>query len=146
MKKLKLYLLIILFAVGLASCSDDSTERTIATQPPVTGKWYYSQQGQTIAGEDFLVNYDLHTQGCSKDNIVLGTDNSYRFNDYSAENCQEISNTSTYSISGNYITLGTGPDADTFEIESVTSTTMRLRQEETVDGTIQYRVRTFTRN
>ncbi|MCR5860899.1 hypothetical protein LRS05_01505 [Flavobacterium sp. J372] len=145
MKKIKLYLCL-LFAAVLASCSDDSTERTIAAQPPITGKWYYSQQGQSIAGEDFLVNYTLHTAGCSKDNIVLGTDNSYRINEYSEENCQEISNTSTYSVNNNFITFGTGSSANTYEIESVTSTTLRLRQAEAVNGTTEYWVETFTRN
>jgi hypothetical protein len=146
MKKIKLLVSTLAVAGLLASCSDDSTERTISAQPPITGKWYYSQQGQSINGEDFLADYTSHIPGCSKDNIVLGTDNSYRRNDYSEQTCQEVSTTSTYLVDNNFITFGTGAEANTYEIESVTANTLRLRQAEGVDGVTVYLVETYTRN
>ncbi|MGV3460168.1 MAG: lipocalin family protein [Flavobacterium sp.] len=136
----------IIATMTVISCSDDDAGSSVATQAPITGKWYYSQQGQSIGGQDFLTNYTMHTPGCSKDNIVFGADNSYRRNEYEDGNCQEISAATTYSISNNIITIGSGFDSEVYEIESVTANTLRLRQAETVGGETEYWVETFTKN
>lgn len=147
MKEYRLIIMgLIITALSLASCSDNSADSAIETQAPVTGKWYYSQQGLTSAGDDFLQDYTMHTPGCSKDNIVLGEDNSYTHNEYEEGNCGVSSTTSTYTLDDNVLTLGTGPDAETYEIESVTATSLRLRQAETVNGVTEYWVETFTRD
>ncbi|MCR5860898.1 hypothetical protein LRS05_01500 [Flavobacterium sp. J372] len=133
---------------AFTSCSDDDGDAP-AQQASITGKWYYAQQGTNFMGQDVgFTNYPFHTQGCEKDNMVLGTDNSYKEYEYetAATGCtEEEVLSSTYTMGNSSITFGTGASADTWEIESVTENTMRIRQAQTMEGQTYYEVQTYTR-
>lgn len=137
-----------LMVAGFAftSCGDDDSTPA-AEQASITGKWFYSQDGFSAMGVDNLSNYDGHTAGCTKDNMELTEANAYKEFDYSGEACTESVVTSTYTRTPNSITFGTGENAEVYEIESITATTLRIRQlESTTGGQNVYWVETYTRN
>lgn len=149
MKKFRLLLCGLMVAgVAFTSCSDDDGDAP-AQQASITGKWYYSQRGLNAAGQDMgFSNYSEHATGCTKDNMELTEGGAWREYDYtSAPACTESVETSTYTRTANSITFGTGEGADTWEIESVTDNTLRLRQLYTASeaGNV-YSIETYTRN
>lgn len=148
MKNFKLLLCgLIVAGFAFTSCGDDDS--TPAAQTPITGKWYYSQTGTNVMGEDMgFTNYTGHEAGCIKDNMELTEAGVWKEFDYTpATACTENVETSTYTRTPNTITFGSGVDAETYEIESVTATTLRIRQlVSSEDGHNVYSVETYTRN
>jgi hypothetical protein len=146
MKKFKLLLCGMMVAgFAFTSCSDDDSAPT--QQASLTGKWYYSQQGISAFGVDNLQNYSGHAAGCTKDNMELTADGAWKEYDYSASpQCTESVMTSTYTTGNSSITFGTGESAETYEIESLTENTLRIRQAYTQSGQTYYDVETYTRN
>jgi len=149
MKRLKFILgAILISGFALTSCSDDDSDSNQEQQASIEGKWFYAKQGFSAAGVDNLQNYDGHEAGCTKDNFVLdAAAGSWKEYDYASTTCDETVVTSTYTRNGNSITFGTGPDAETYEIQSVTDSSLRIRQlESTTGGQNIYYVETYTRN
>lgn len=138
-----------LMVAGFAftSCGDDDSTPA-AEQASILGKWDYAQSGMNGAGMDIgFENYD-HEAGCSKDHMELAEGGVYKDYWYGpATECTETVETSTYSLGNSSITFGTGEGAETWEIESVTSSTMRIRKLYSASeaGNI-YEVETYTRH
>jgi len=132
---------------AFTSCSDDDGDAP-AQQASITGKWYYEKQGYSAMGSDVgMSNYSGHAANCTKDNMELTDGGAWKEYDYaSSPACTESVETSTYTRTSNSITFGTGEAAETYEIESLTDNTLRIRQQETLNGQTVYWVETYTRN
>lgn len=120
MKKVILLFVAIVSLSSITSCSDDDE-----AEASLVGKWEYSQAGISGGGQDLLLPYE-HTEGCTKDFVqitaTLYADHSF-FND---GGCEEDIETSTYTRSGNTLTIGTGADAYTATIATLNGNTLRL--------------------
>jgi hypothetical protein len=143
MKKIKFVLFSVL-ALGLTavSCGDDDSSSTSAS---LEGKWVYAKEGVAAQGQEVLQDYQ-HTAGCEKDYMLISstTVKDVWFNN-DGEGCEEDSETSNYTRSGNTISIVEGGVTNTATIEKVTATELKISETETLNGTTVKYVTTFTK-
>lgn len=136
---------VLLFGLSLAaltftSCSDDDGDSA-----SIEGKWYYSEQGVSANGAEVLTDYMDHEDGCEKDYVEFLADGVFKDVDYFNSDCETFIDETTWSRSGNSLTIGEGEDAETATIATLSGSTLKITTSETIDGqTINY-VEVYTR-
>lgn len=141
MKKLVLFVSVL--ALGLTSCSKDDDGG--GTSASLEGKWEFSKEGVAANGQEALTDYD-HTEGCPKDYLQIGAttvvDHSF-FKD--GEDCVDETSSTTYSRSGNTLTITEGGQTYTSEIMVLDGSTLKIKDSETVGGQTFDYITVFTR-
>lgn len=146
MKNFKIVLLSVLtLGLTLTSCSDDD-KKDNNTSAALEGKWTYAKEGIGGNGQEILTDYE-HTAGCNKDYIeITSTNVKDVWYDKNGTECEEDSDTSTYTRNGNTITVTDASETYTSTIEKLTSSELRIVTTETMEGqTVNY-ITTYTRN
>jgi hypothetical protein len=110
------------------------------------GTWEYTTEGVAYDGQTVLQDYQ-HTTECERDHAVISETMVTNFT-YTLDNdgncAQDITNT-TYTRSGNTVTLTFDGEVSTAQITQLTATTLELRSTETSQGqTFEY-ITIFTR-
>lgn len=123
MKKLVIVFMSVLTSgLLLTSCSDDDGDSA-----SIEGKWEFYEEGTSFGGQEELFLYE-HTEGCEKDFIEVLSEGVYQdvfyYND--GEACSEDISTSTWSRSGNTITVTTGGASETYTILTLNSSTLKI--------------------
>ena len=120
MKKILLFVAVL--AVGLTSCSDDDDKKGII------GKWTFDQTGLMINDQEEYEAYQ-HSPGCPKDYIEFDTDDIARNVQYETEEIQCFPNEDlfTWSKDGDTLTLTSGGVTSTFEIITLSNSTLKLK-------------------
>jgi hypothetical protein len=144
MKKLKIVLFSVLaLGLTLTSCSDDDNSSN-NTSGNLEGKWIYDKTGAVVEGHDLFIDYS-HQEGCNKDYIEFVSGGNYKEVEYSGSECEMSTDETTWSRSGNTLTVGTGEDAMTGTIETLTATDLRIKTTQTFDGETETLIATFKR-
>ena len=135
MKKIFFMGAILASAVSFTSCSgdDDSNNGTIV------GKWNFSIEKVTFGGQTVSEGaYSDNEEGCNKDYLEF-TETTAVNGDYFGTDCDFESYSSTYTRSGNTLTVTEDGDVSTVEVVSVNSNTLVLRTTEATEaGNINY--------
>ena len=126
MKKLVLFAAVL--ALGVTSCSKDDDNK----QAELAGKWEYAQEGGVVMGQEFLTPYE-HTQGCTKDYMVL-TASTVVDHSFSGSICEEDIYTDTYTRNGNTLTLMIDGQPQIAEIVQLDNSTLKIKVTENVEG------------
>jgi len=145
MKKLKIVLFSVLaLGLTLTSCGDDDNKSN-ETSGNLEGKWIYAKEGQSALGQEQLDDHE-HTAGCDKDylQITATTIKDVLFYKNGTE-CQEGSDTATYTREGNTVTVKEGDETFTSTIEKLTDTELRITDTETFEGVTVTYISTYTR-
>lgn len=123
MKKLILLFVACVSLTTITSCSKDDDSSSASLE----GKWEWSKEGFSANGQEVLSNYE-HTAGCSKDYIVITstTVSDHTFESNGTGGCSEDIFNTTYTRSGNTLTVGTGALASTAQIASLTGSTLKI--------------------
>lgn len=79
-------------------------------------------------------DYDDNEPGCPKDYIEFKTGGVFNDADYSGSTCVIDLSSGTWVQSGSNITITEGTDVVTFQVVSVTSTTLKIKLTETSSG------------
>lgn len=127
MKKLAL-LFVSVVTLGITSCSSDDK----VTEAELQGKWEYSQQGTVIAGQEVLTVYP-HTANCQKDYVQI-SETTFVDHKFTSEECLENTTTRTYTRSGNTISTTAAGQTLTGEIMNLTSTSLKIKTTQTIQG------------
>ena len=140
MKKVLLFGLSIA-ALTFVSCSDDDG----GSSAPLEGKWYYSEEGVSANGQEVLQDYVDHQEGCEKDYIEFVEGGVFKDVDFYNTDCDTYMDETTWSRSGNTLTIGTGEDAETGTIATLNGSTLKLTVTETFEGQTFNYVEVYTR-
>lgn len=143
MKKLRIVLFSVL-ALGLTtvSCGDDDSS---STGGKLEGSWVYAKEGIAAQGQEVLQDY-VHTTGCDKDYMeITSTNVKDVWYDNNGTECEEDSETSAYTRNGNTLTVTVGGEAQTVNIDKLTSNELKISSSETMNGTTVKYITTFTR-
>lgn len=117
----KLFLFVSIFAISLVSCSDDDDNSTPVNEANIMKKWYlksYEVAGQTIP---YL------NEPCGRDYMEFLSGGVYK--EYYIYGCDPIdadTDTGTWALSGNSLTVNILGDTETATVSSLTSTTMQF--------------------
>jgi Lipocalin-like domain len=124
MKNLKIILAITLVAI-IASCSKSDDNN--ATSGNIVGKWSIDKAGALDNGAEVdVAPFIGNITGCQKDYQEFLADGTYKLGDYTNAACNLSVATGTWTKEGNTIKISGGQFA-TYEIESLTETTMKLK-------------------
>lgn len=148
MKKLKL--MICAFAIAgltLASCSSDDDSNVEAT---IVGKWNYNKTLLSTNGSaEQSTNYTSHEAGCDKDYQEFVMGGVFRdvvlFKNASSQ-CTEDAENSTWTKNNDVLTIGTGADAETFQVIKLTGSELRYKSTTTTGGQTFTVTQVFTKN
>ena len=135
----KFAFLFVAVATVFTSCSDDNDSKSAK----LPGTWEFAKQGSVVGGQEVLVDYD-HTAGCPKDYIVIDADK-FVEHDFTGDDCLESTDTTTYTRSGNTITITSGGETVTGTIMQLTSSTLKLKTSTTFEGTTYDFITVLTR-
>lgn len=146
MKNIKILLATaIIAAFTLTSCSKDEDNGPV-TNGSITAKWNQTKTIITTNGVNQTINYDGNEAGCSKDYIEFTTNN--KLNDVvyfknAEEICTENAATqSSYSKSGNTLTVIGGDYEGTYTITTLSGSELIVKSVETQSG-IQFTTNTY---
>jgi Lipocalin-like domain len=116
-------ILVTLFALASCSKSDDNN----STSGNIVGKWSIDKAGAIENGVD-VAAFEGNFTGCQKDYTQFLADGTHRLGDYTNAACNLSVAIGTWTKEGNTIKISGGQFA-TYEIESLTETTMKLKFE-----------------
>lgn len=123
MKKL-FFILITLIGLSVVSCgSDDKTD-----QVTEQGKW----QPRTIQITKIVPLYTMdypHSEGCNKDYLEMGEDNTAKFYHYEEGTCEEIIYENAFTRTGNQVNVNIMGYNINGEIVVETSTTLEIQSD-----------------
>ncbi|MXN91570.1 hypothetical protein GR160_10055 [Flavobacterium sp. Sd200] len=125
MKNAKLLLGLFAAAAIFSSCSGDDDAGS-STSAPLEGKWFYSKSGIAASGQEVLLDYDEHQSGCSKDYVEFVAGGVFNDVDYYTSECAFTNDASTWTRSGNTITIGTGANAEIATIVVLDNSTLKI--------------------
>lgn len=117
----KIFLLAIAF-VSLATVT--SCDKDDDAQASLEGKWEYSKEGLAASGQEVLVDYE-HTTGCAKDFIMINA-TTVADHTFFGSTCTEDVSTSTYTRSGNTVTVTVDGQSYTADIKTLDGSTLKL--------------------
>lgn len=121
MKKIIFIAVVLGSFLTLTSCSkDDSNEESAS----LIGKWEFSKEGIAAQGQEILVDYE-HETGCAKDFSTITATTIVNTSFYGSNCSQDIDN-STYTRSGNIITVINDGDTSTTEIKTLDNNTLKV--------------------
>jgi Lipocalin-like domain len=124
MKNLKTILAITLATI-FTSCSKSNSDST--TSGNIVGKWSIDRAGAIENGAEIdVAPFVGNISGCQKDYSEFLADGTYKLGDYTNAACNLSVATGTWTKEGNTIKISGGQFA-TYEIESLTETTMKLK-------------------
>ncbi|KAF2519410.1 hypothetical protein E0W68_03415 [Flavobacterium salilacus subsp. salilacus] len=141
MKKVFLLAAIAFAGLTITSCSSDDDGGSAS----IEGKWYYSEEGFSAVGQEDLSDYDDHEAGCEKDYIEFVEGGVFRDVDFFNSDCEFDTETSTWTRNGNTLTIGTGTDAVTENIATLSGSTLKITVSETFEGQTFNYVTVYTR-
>lgn len=134
MKKFSILLVSVLtLGLTLTSCSGDDD-----SVGSIEGKWNFSKIKYTINGvaspeED----YEDNEPGCNKDYVEFLESGTYTEGDYSGSECELYSESGTWTQSGNQVSSIIDGELESFQILSVSETTLKVKDtEEFEEGTV----------
>ena len=125
MKQLKLTMALLAAGLMMVSCNKDDDG---GSQAALEGKWIYSKEGVAGGGQEILDDYE-HSEGCAKDYTEIIAGGTVKDVWYYGSECTEDIEESTWTREGNTVTVGTGEDADQFEILNLTDTELKIATE-----------------
>lgn len=145
MKKTIIFLIFTLVSlVFYPSCS--SNDDNSSTPTSVKGKWNFSTMSTTINGVTSPeTNYDGNVDGCSKDYLEFYSEGVYNEGDYDGSSCVLDVYHGTWSQTGNTITIVEGNEVYSAEIVSLSSSALKVKASETVNGVLITVNITFTK-
>lgn len=116
----------------MVSCTKDEAEASIE------GKWNYESASATINGVKVsdIGGYvgDVNTAGCSKNYILLNTGGVAESGVYTGTSCKLTKTTGTWAKDGSTLTLKTEDDTETYTVESISDTTLKIKTTEEESG------------
>ncbi|NDI98235.1 hypothetical protein GWA97_04025 [Flavobacterium sp. LaA7.5] len=141
MKKVFLFAAIAFAGLTITSCSSDDDGGGAS----IEGKWYYSEEGLSSGGQEVLQDYTDHEAGCEKDYIEFVEGGVFRDVDFFNGECEFDTETSTWTRNGNTLTIGTGTDAESGTIATLSGSTLKITVSETLEGQTFNYVSVYTR-
>jgi hypothetical protein len=133
MKKFSIFLIsLFVFSMFFSSCSssDDSSSSS-----SIIGKWNYSKISTTLNGVTSPeMDYDGNEPGCSKDYIEFKTGGIFNESDYSGSTCIINSTVGTWVQTGSTITITEGTDVISAQVVSVSSSELKVKASDTLNG------------
>lgn len=142
MKKLFLLGIVAFAGVIITSCNSDDDSPKSAT---LEGKWYYSEDGFKVNGQESLMDYDDHEVGCEKDYIEFLNNGNYRDVDYINTDCDTSIDNGMWSRNNNSLTIGTGADAINATIINLSENVLKVSVSDTENGTTIEYITLFTK-
>ena len=144
MKKLiMLFVFTLVSSLNFTSCTSDNESSSSSS---IVGKWNFSKVSITSSGvtspeED----WDENEPGCPKNYVEFKTGGVFNDASYSGSTCVLDISSGTWAQSGSTVTLTDGTEVITFQVVSVTSSTLKVKVTETDNGvTITLNI-TFTK-
>ncbi|WP_140487486.1 lipocalin family protein [Flavobacterium sp. GSA192] len=134
MRKVTTLMVIVLVFVTalLFSCNDDDNPNPATAS--IEGKWNFNKISEEINGVKYPEeNYDNST-GCPKDFVELKSGGIYVEGFYSEIDCDLDEYVGEWSKDGAIVTIVTEEGATSYEIVSITASTLKVKFSETIDG------------
>ena len=135
MKKITiLFLSVMTLGLSVTSCSSDDDDDSAS----IVGKWEYTKEGYSVAGQEDLEDYEHLTQ-CGRDNIEFLTDGSFKtqFFEIEEEECITQNGNGEYVRDGKKLTIkGTeeDPEESVSEILFIDENTLKIKTDVTFEG------------
>ncbi|WP_268845978.1 lipocalin family protein [Flavobacterium aestivum] len=123
MKKLSvLFVSVLALGMSFVSCSKDDDK-----EASIEGKWNYSTAAITTNGIEVPFNDYIDNQAnCAKDYLELKTAGVANSGEYSSD-CKLTVDTGTWKKDGNKLTVVSDGESTSFEVVSVTDSTLKLK-------------------
>lgn len=133
MKKLiVLFVFALVTVLNFNSCSSDNESSSSSS---VTGKWNFSKFSTTVSGVTSPeMDWADNEPGCPKNYVEFKTGGVFNGASYSGSTCVLDISSGTWVQSGNTFTLTLGTEVTTFQVVSVTSSTLKIKTTETDSG------------
>jgi len=131
-------------AALLMSCSDDDKGSSVDMSKLTAGKWYYSSSKTVAAGQE-LSNEVYDNECATKKDYVTFAAGVYT-DVYHYSNCEMDSDAGTYTVNGNTVTTVLDGTTDVSTVETLDSSTLVLKYDETLNGVTFTTTETFKSN
>ena len=131
-----LFVAALALGMSFASCNKDDDNASAA----IEGKWYFSKFAYTI-GTTAIPETDYPNACSSKKDFIELKTGAVSIEGFYNSGCVLDQSTSTWSKSGNTLVL----DGESFEILSLTDTTIKVKQSYTEEGETVSEVTTLTK-
>ncbi len=135
--KTKFLSLVALISIMFSCSSDDGGESTSVTKEQLVGKWSLFSEKETASGTIVFEENWEHSCDSKKDFVEFYENGEFDWIEHlSSCEVNEFSSNqeATYSLSGNTLTFEGDPELDSSKIESISSTTLVVKTEETFEG------------
>lgn len=125
---MKKIILLFVAVLGISSTFVSCSKSDSSDSASIVGKWEFSKEGVIVNGQEVLTNY-VHTTGCTKDYSQFFDNNTMV--DHSFENpgtgCTEYLDSYTYVKNGNTLTLTQGTYSISTTIQTLSSSTLKVK-------------------
>jgi hypothetical protein len=133
-KVIIIFIFIFTLCIAFTSCNNDSNDGN-DSQATLEGKWNFSKQSETVSGVTSPeIDFEGNESGCALDYVEFKSGSIVSDGDYSGSTCiLELSN-GTWAKTGNTVTINFEDDVSTFQIVSISSTTLKIQHSDTFEG------------
>lgn len=145
MKKLiMLFVFTLVSGLNFTSCTSDNESSSSSSS--IVGKWNFSKFTTTVSGVTSPeMDWADNEPGCPKNYVEFKTDGVFNGASYSGSTCVLDISSGTWVQSGSTVTLTLGTEVTTFQVVSVTSSTLKIKTTETDSGVTYTLNVTFTK-
>lgn len=142
MKKISITLAsALVLGLSFTSCSSDDNGGAVS-EAKILGKWEFNKEKYSANGvASAETDYEDNEEGCSKDYIEINEDGTSEFGDYWNSECELDVYGSTWSLDGKTLMI----DGETYTVQSVSGSSMKLKTVYTEDEIEWTEVYTFTK-
>ena len=121
----------LVLGLSFTSCGSDDNGGGGVSNAKLAGKWEFSKEKFSINGTAFPEqDYADNEAGCSKDYLSFTEAGTYEEGDYWNSDCDLDIYDGTYTLSGKTITV----DGETFEVQTLSGSTLKLKTTFTEEG------------
>ena len=135
MKKVTILVVLVLAFIitFIPSCSNDDNTSNPDTAS-LEGKWNFNKISEEIDGVKYPEEDYNDDDGCPKDFVELKSGGIYIEGDYYGSECTLDTFGGTWSKNGAIVTIISDGESTSYEVVSVSASTLKIKFSETVDG------------
>lgn len=118
----------------ISSCSSDDDDALNPATASIEGKWNFNKIAEEIDGVKYPEENYNDDNGCPKDFVELKSGGDFVEGYYYGLECTLETSLGAWSKNGAIVTVTLDGESISYEIISVTNSTLKIKYSETVDG------------
>jgi hypothetical protein len=130
-----LVVLVLAFSMTfISSCNSDDDESLNPATASIEGKWNFNKIATEIDGVKYPEENYNEGNGCPKDFVELKSGGNYTEGYYYGLECTLDTSSGTWTRNGAIVTFTSDGESIFYEITSITTSILKIKYSETVDG------------